>query len=174
VQPSGGHRTPSLFSSRRTIQARGEAPQEETGIAVANKGREGRGSLLKQPRTVSVEDKPAMPELESEAAGGVHSVRSLLRQRVPILDQAHSATHAKRRLPQRRKDRQALADPHREKRPPCFAEHWDQAGRYLRQQGLGKPRRGSNAESGMRVLRRLESNHDGIRSAEPRQDSMPI
>ena len=34
---------------------------------------------------------------------------------------------------------------------------------------MGKHRRGSNSESGMRLLRRLEKNHDGIRSAATRQ-----
>ena len=41
--------------------------------------------------------------------------------------------------------------------------------RYLRKKGMGKHRRGSNSESGMRLLRRLEKNHDGIRSATTRQ-----
>ena len=39
---------------------------------------------------------------------------------------------------------------------------------------MGKPRRGSNAESGMRLLRRLEKNHDGVRSAATRQHYMQI
>jgi len=39
---------------------------------------------------------------------------------------------------------------------------------------MGKQRRGSNSESGRRRLRRLEQNHDGIRSAATRQHSMQI
>jgi hypothetical protein len=50
-----------------------------------------------------------------------------------------------------------------------FDDHWDQALRYLRKKGMGKHRRGSNSESGMRLLRRLEKNHDGLRSAATRQ-----
>jgi hypothetical protein len=34
---------------------------------------------------------------------------------------------------------------------------------------MGTHRRGANAESGMRLLHRLETNHDGIRSATTRQ-----
>jgi hypothetical protein len=34
---------------------------------------------------------------------------------------------------------------------------------------MGKHRHGSNSESGMRLLRRLEKNHDGLRSATTRQ-----
>jgi hypothetical protein len=55
-----------------------------------------------------------------------------------------------------------------------FADHWDQALRYLRKKGMGKHRRGSNSESGMRLLRRLEKNHDGIRSAATRQHYIQI
>ena len=39
---------------------------------------------------------------------------------------------------------------------------------------MGKHRRGSNSESGMRLLRRLEKNHDGIRSAETRRHYIQI
>src|SRR5712691_10303499 len=63
---------------------------------------------------------------------------------------------------------------HLEKIPPCFDDHWDQALRSLRKKGMGKHRRGSNAESGMRLLRRLENNHDGIRSAATRRHDIQI
>jgi hypothetical protein len=46
--------------------------------------------------------------------------------------------------------------------------------RELRTKGMGKHRRGSNAESGMRLLRRREKNHDGVRSAATRQHDMQI
>src|SRR4030095_15902508 len=39
---------------------------------------------------------------------------------------------------------------------------------------MGRHRRGSNSESGMRLLRRLEKNHDGIRSAATRQHYIQI
>ena len=52
--------------------------------------------------------------------------------------------------------------------------HWEQALRYLRKKGMGTHRRGSNSESGMRLLRRLEKNHDGIRSAATRQHYIQI
>ena len=63
---------------------------------------------------------------------------------------------------------------HLEKIPRFFDDHWDQALRYLRKKGMGKHRRGSNSESGMRLLRRLEKNHDGIRSAATRQHYIQI
>src|SRR5712664_1513532 len=55
-----------------------------------------------------------------------------------------------------------------------FDDHGEQALRYLRKKGMGKHRRGSNSESGMRRLRRLEKNHDGIRSPATRQHYMQI
>src|SRR5437773_6452603 len=61
-----------------------------------------------------------------------------------------------------------------EKRELLFDDHWEQALRYLRNKGMGKHRRGSNSESGRRLLRRLEKNHDGIRSVGTRQHYMQI
>ena len=45
---------------------------------------------------------------------------------------------------------------------------------FLSAKGLEKHRRGSNAELGMRLLRRLAKNHDGVRSAETRQHYIQI
>jgi len=45
---------------------------------------------------------------------------------------------------------------------------------YLKKKGLAKYRRSSNSESGMRLLRRLEKNHDGIGSAEARKHYIKI
>ena len=56
---------------------------------------------------------------------------------------------------------------------PCFDDHGEQAWRYLRKKGRGQYRRASHAESGMR-RRRLEQNHEGIRSAATRQHYMQL
>jgi hypothetical protein len=93
---------------------------------------------------------------------------------VNIFAHAHSAAPAKLRLQQLRQDIQALEDHHLDKIPQFFDDHWDQAWRYLRKKGMGKHRRGSNSESGRRLLRRLEKNHDGIRSAATRQHYIQI
>ncbi len=78
------------------------------------------------------------------------------------------------RLQQLRKDIRAVDNDYLDKIPQFFDAHWEQALRYLRKKGMGKHRRGSNSESGMRLLRRLEKNHDGIRSAATRQHYMQI
>jgi hypothetical protein len=100
--------------------------------------------------------------------------RNIIRQLVNLFDHSHSETQAKRRLPQLRKDIRAVDDDHLAKMRTFFDAHGEQALRYLRQKGMGKHRRGSNSESGMRLLRRLEQNHDGIRSAATRQHYMQI
>src|SRR6266404_5933204 len=110
-----------------------------------------------------------MAELESEEEGFVHHCRHVIRQLVHIFDYAHSDAQAKLRLQPLRQDIHARADHHLEKILTFFDDHWDHALRYLRKKGMGKHRRGSNSESGMRLLRRLEKNHDGIRSAATRQ-----
>jgi len=121
-----------------------------------------------------VEEKPAMTALASEDEGCVQSFRSMIRQLVHLFDHAHSEAHANLRLQQLRQDIHALGDPQLDKIPQCFDAHWEQALRYLRKKGMGKHRRGSHSESGMRLLRRLEKNHDGIRSAATRQHYIQI
>jgi Transposase len=174
VKKSWGHLKTSLLAYRRKSKASGEAKPEEVCMALAKQWWPLCWSLLKTPGNVSGDAKQAMAELESDDEGFVHSVRSLLRQLGHIFDHAHSAAQAKRRRQQRRKDSQALADPQLEKMPQCFDDPWDHALRYLRNKGMSKHRRGSTSEAGMRLLRRLEKNHDGIRSAAPRQYYMQI
>jgi hypothetical protein len=78
-----------------------------------------------------------------------------------IFDHSHSEAQAKMKLHQLRKAMKAVEDKELEKILPFFDDHWDQAFAYLRKKGMGTHRRGSNSESGMRLLRRLEKNHDG-------------
>jgi transposase len=169
-----GHLKKSLLSYRRQVKASGEAQQDEACLALAKKLWNMRWSLLKKPSNLSVEDKQALAELEREDEGFVHSFRNIIRQLVHIFDHAHSEAQAKLRLHQLKKDIYALEDQHLNKIPQFFDDHWDQALRYLRKKGMGKHRRGSNSESGMRLLRRLEKNHDGIRSATTRQHYIQI
>jgi hypothetical protein len=164
-----GHLKKSLLSYRRQLKASGEAQQDEACLALAKKLWTWRWSLLKKPSHLSAEEKQAIAELESEDAGFVHSFRNIIRQLVNIFDHAHGETQAKLRLQQLRQDIHGLEDRHLAKIPQFFDDHWDHALRYLRKKGMGKHRRGSNSESGMRLLRRLEKNHDGIRSAATRQ-----
>src|SRR6266446_2217173 len=169
-----GHLKKSLLSYRRQIKANGEAKSDEQVMEQAKTLWQWRWSLLKKPANLSSEEKQAIAALESEDAGFVHRFRRMIRQLVHIFAHAHSEAQATRRLQQLRKDIRALEDQHLEKIPQFFDDHWEQALRYLRKKGMGKHRRGSNSESGMRLLRRLEKNHDGIRSAATRQHYIQI
>jgi hypothetical protein len=164
-----GHLKKSLLSYRRKVKASGAENNDEQLIALAKKLWTLRWSLLKKPGNLSVEEKQAIAELASEDEGFVHHFRRVIRQLVNIFDHAHSEAQATLRLQQLRRDIHAMADHHLEKIPQFLDDHWEQALRYLRKKGMGKHRRGSNSESGMRLLRRLEKNHDGIRSAATRQ-----
>jgi Transposase len=169
-----GHLKKSLLSYRRQVKASGAAHQDEACLALAKKLWKMRWSLLKKPGNLSAEEKQALAALESEDTGFVPSFRNIIRQLVNIFDHTHSEAQAKLRLHQLRKDIHALEDQHLNKIPQFFDDHWEQALRYLRKKGMGKHRRGSNSESGMRLLRRLEKNHDGIRSAATRQHYIQI
>ena len=169
-----GHLKKSLLSYRRQVKASGEAQQDAACMALAKKLWTLRWSLLKKPGNLSAEEKQAIAELESEDEGFVPRFRNIIRQLVNIFDHAHSEAQAKLRLQQLRQDIHALEDHQLNKIPQFFDDHWDQALRYLRKKGMGKHRRGSNSESGMRLLRRLEKNHDGVRSAATRQHYIQI
>jgi hypothetical protein len=158
-------RKKSLFSYRRHMKASGEKTNDASVLERAKTLWELRWTLLKKPTNVSAEEKQAIADLEKDDDGFVRRFRDIIRQLVTIFDHSHSEAQAKLRLKQLRKDIQAVEDGHLENILQFLDNHWDQAFRYLRKKGMGKHRRGSNSESGMRLLRRLEKNHDGIRSA---------
>ena len=169
-----GHLKKALLSYRRQVKASGEAQQDEACLALAKKLWKMRWSLLKKPGNLSVEEKQAITALESADEGFVHRFRRIIRQLVNLFDHTHSEAQAKLRLHQLRTDIHVLEDQHLHKIPQFFDAHGEQALRYLRKKGMGTHRRGSNSESGMRLLRRLEKNHDGIRSAATRQHYIQI
>jgi len=98
----------------------------------------------------------------------------MIRQLVHIFDHAHSEAQVRIKLKQLSQEINTMDDGHLQKILTFFDDHGEQALRYLRKKGMGKHRRGSNSESGMRLLRRLEKNHDGIRSAATRQHYIQI
>ncbi len=166
------HLKKSLLSYRRKIKSSGAEQKDEDLTQLAKQLWKMRWSLLKKPVNLSTEERKAIQELEKVDAGFVKSFRNIIRQLVNIFDHSHSESQAKLRLKQLRADIQVAEDKHLDKILQFFDDPWDQAFAYLRKRGMGKYRRGSNSESGMRLLRRLEKNHDGIRSATTRQHYM--
>jgi hypothetical protein len=169
-----GHLTQSLLSSRRQVKASGEAKNDERLLALAKQVWQLRWILLKKPANMSPEEQEALTALARDDEGFIHRFRSMIRQLGHIFDSAHSAAQAKITLQQRRQEMNAVDDAHLQKMLTFFDDHWEQALRSLRQKGMGKHRRGSNSESGMRLRRRLETNHDGIRSPATRQHYIQI
>jgi hypothetical protein len=169
-----GHLKKALLSYRRQVKASGEANNDERLLALAKQLWKLRWILLKKPANISLEEKEAITALEKDDEGFIHRFRSLIRQLVNIFDHSHSEAQAKIKLKQLRQEINAVDDAHLQKILTFFDDHWEQALRYLRKKGMGKHRRGSNSESGMRLLRRLEKNHDGIRSAATRHPYIQI
>jgi hypothetical protein len=171
---SWGHLKQALLSYRRQGKANGAAQQDAACLAWATKLWTWRGSLLKKPGNVSAEEQQALTALENEDGGCVHSFRNIIRQLVPIFAHPHSAAHATLSLQQLSKDSQVVDDDHLETLLTFCDAPWAQALRYVRKKGMGKPRRGSHSESGMRLRRGLEKNYAGIRSAATRQHYIPM
>ena len=169
-----GHLKQSLFSYRRQVKASGEANNDERLLALAKQLWKMSWLLLKKPANISPEEKEALTALERDDEGFIQRFRSIIRQLVNIFDHSHSEAQAKIKLKQLRQEINAVDDAHLQKILPFFDDHWEQALRYLRKKGMGKHRRGSNSELGMRLLRRLEKNHDGIWSAATRQHYIQI
>src|SRR3989449_2614014 len=169
-----GHLKKALLSSRRKVKASGAEKNDAHLMALAKQVWTLRWALLKKPTNLSLEEKQTIAELEREAAGFVQRFRSLLRPLVNSFDHAHSEAQAKIKRKQLRQEINAVDEAHLQKMLTFYDDHWEQALRYLRNKGMGKHRRGSNSESGRRLLRRLEKNHDGIRSVGTRQHYMQI
>ena len=163
------HLKKSLLSYRRKIKSRGEEHKNEDLTQLAKTLWKMRWSLLKKPGNLSNEEGKAIEELEQVDEGFVASFRNIIRQLVNIFDHSHSESQVKLRLKQLRTDIQEAQAKHLDKILQFLDDHGVQVFAYLKKRGMGKHRRGSNSESGMRLLRRLEKNHDGIRSATTRQ-----
>jgi hypothetical protein len=148
------HLRKSLLSYRRQIKSRGEEQKDADLTELAKQLWKMRWSLLKKPVNLSNEERKAIEQLEKADEGFVKSFRNIIRQLVNIFDHSHSESQVKLRLKQLRTDIASAEDKHLDKILQFFDDHWNQAFAYLRQRGMGKHRRGSNSESGMRLLRR--------------------
>jgi hypothetical protein len=129
--------------------------------------------VLKKPCNLSAEEQSKLNLLEQKDTDGfVKGFRSIIKNIVSIFDKSDSEASAKSKLRTLR-ERVANADnEHYNKILRFFEENWEVATNYLKADGTN--RRSSNSESGMRLLRRLEKNHDGIRSEVTRKNYIKI
>jgi Transposase len=122
-----------------------------------------RWTLLKKPCNLTEEETKKIKDLENmEKDGFIKNFRSILKNIVSIFDESKSESSAKAKLRRLRKKTNGMDNKHYNKIIKFFEDHWSEAMQYLKKDGTQK--RSSNSESGMRLLRRLEKNHDGIRS----------
>ncbi len=129
--------------------------------------------FLKKPCNLTDEEAEKIKELEkSDIDGFVKSFRSIIRTIVSIFDNSKTESSAKAKLKRLRGNPEVHQNKHYSKIIKFFDDHWSEAMQYLRVDGT--KRRSSNSESGMRLLRRLEKNHDGIRSETTRKNYIKI
>ena len=133
-----------------------------------------RWTILKKPENLTKEEKKKIRALEViEQDGFVKNFRAIIKNIVSIFDKSKTEESAKAKLRKLRKKVNAEKDNnHFCKIIKFFEDHWDEALQYLKEDGVTK--RASNSESGMRLLRRLEKNHDGIRSEVTRKNYIKI
>lgn len=129
--------------------------------------------VLKKPDNLNDEEKEKIKQLEIlDTEGFVKSFRSIIRNIVSIFDKSKTESSAKIKLRKLRDMVEKKNNKHYSKIIKFFDEHWSEAMHYLNKDSSMK--RASNSEAGMRLLRRLEKNHDGIRSEKTRKNYIKI
>jgi hypothetical protein len=167
------HLKKALLEYRKDLKGSAEKENNQKLIDMASKLWKLRWSLLKKPSNLSRKERKAIEELE-ESDGFILKFRSILRQVVNIFDHSSTELQAEIKLKKLKSEIDQTKSTHLAKIAKFFDEHWHEAMYYLKKKGLGKYRRSSNSESGMRLLRRLEKNHDGIRSEITRKNYIKI
>jgi len=167
------HLKKALLEYRKDLKGSGEKEKNQEMIDVASKLWKLRWSLLKKPSNLSVEEESAIEALE-KSDSFIAGFRSILRQVVNLFDHSSTELQAQIKLKNLKSQIDQTESSHLAKIGKFFDDHWHEAMQYLKKRGLGKYRRSSNSESGMRILRRLEKNHDGIRSEVTRKNYIKI
>ncbi len=168
------HLKKCLLEYRRKLKADGEDKQDKDMLEIASELWKLRWTLLKKPSNLSEEEREKIKALEKKDSGFISKFRSVITQIVNIFDHSNTEIQAEVKLRNLKNQIERLENGYLNKIVKFFSDHWNEAMQYLRKKGLAKYPRSSNSESGMRVLRRLEKNHDGIRSAETRKHYVKI
>lgn len=122
-----------------------------------------RWAFLKKPENLNEEEKKRIADLQKQDEEGfLKSFRSIINNLVSLFDKSETEESGKAKLQRLREKTSTMENGHYNKIIKFLGDHWDEAMNYLKCNGACK--RASNSEAGMRLLRRLEKNHDGIRS----------
>ena len=163
-----------LLEYRRNLKSEAEENKDEKGLEIALELWKLRWTLLKKPSNLTAKERTKIESLENIDSGFISKFRFVIRQIVNVFDHSNTEGQAKIKLKRLKNETDKLDNNYLDKAVKFISDHWGDAMQYLRKKGLGKYRRASNSESGMRLLRRLEKNHDGIRSAETRKHYIKI
>jgi len=129
--------------------------------------------FLKKPENITSEEIREIKKIQKlDKKGFTKSFRSILKNLVGLFDKSKSEKSAKGKLERLRKKITTIDNKYYNKIIKFLDDHWTEAVQYLKNDGASK--RSSNSESGMRLLRRLEKNHDGIRSEKSRKNYIKI
>lgn len=167
------HLRKALSEYRRNLKAEGKEKKDNDMLETASELWKLRWSLLKKPSNLSDKERQRIEDLE-KTDGFITNFRSVIRQIANIFDHSNTELQAEIRLRNLKREIDQIENRYLSKISKFFDDHWHEAMQYLKKRGLGKYGRSSNSESGMRVLRRLEKNHDGIRSEVTRKNYIKI
>lgn len=168
------HLKEALSEYRRNLKADGEKEDDKEMSDMASKLWELRWLILRKPSNLSDEESKEIEGLEKKGDGFIAKFRSVIGQIMNIFDFSNTEVQAEIKYKNLKDQIEKMENSHMNKICKFFEQHWDEAMQYLRKRGLGKYRRSSNSESGMRMLRRPEKNHDGIRSEVTRRNYIKI
>jgi hypothetical protein len=162
-----------LLEHRNELKSEAEKKEDKEMLEIASDIWKLRWILLKKPSNLTKEEKEKIEALEKKD-GFISKFRSIINQTVNIFDFSNTETQAKMKLKRLEKQIVDMDNNYLKKVSKFLIDHWKEAMQYLKKKGLEKDRRSSNSESGMRILRRLEKNHDGIRSERTRKNYIKI
>jgi hypothetical protein len=174
VKTVWGHLKKALSVYRKDLKAIGRETDDKELSETASKLWELRWSLLKKPSNLSEEERKEIEKPEKTDTGFITGFRSVIRQIVNISDHSNTEIQAGIKLKNLKNRIEPIGNNYLNRITKFFDEHWQEAMQFLRKRGLAKHRRSSDSESGMRILRRLEKNHDGIRSEAARKNYIKI
>ena len=168
------HLKKALLEYRRNIKSKGKEEKDDELIELASKLWKLRWVLLKKPSNLTQEEQESINELNKKDTGFIKKFRAIIRQLVNIFDRSNTEIQAEVKLKNLKRQVDDLENKFLDKIVKFFNDHWDQAMHYIKKKGPAKYKRFSNSEPGMRILRKLEKSHDGIRSKKTRKDYIKI
>jgi len=168
------HLKKGLSEYRRNPKAEGEKNDNREMSDIASELWKPRWSLLKKPSDLTDEERKETEAIENRDDGFTAKFRSVITQIVNISDFSNTEAQAEIKLKMLKNQIGQTETGYQAEICRFSDRHRDDAMQYLRKRGLAKYRRSSDSESGMRMLRRLEKNHDGIRSEVTRKNYIKI